>query len=379
MITATLIIFASIIAAGMESGGALMYVNDSPWPYEAQYPQADIFHTEYLPCSMFKALEGVNVRENKYLRNVVISYGDGYITFDLNNSMIYTSDGGNISAATYLLYVSERYVPAEITCTCLGLKYEKIGDAVRISDDSAKKSFNALLLEYNASLAQTEPATETEPPPQTEPIETEPTEIIPTPIVTDEPKETEPEPEREVYLTFVCGGGYESEIAAELKKQGLTAAFFCDKKFMEESGTIVRTLADSGNTVGLFAEADAALKDELSAANRVLYILTKSKTHLFSCKKTDCERLSGGADLEELNTEGYVLCDFNCDIYYDLPVTKSYLLSAVKKYIDGNIISVLRFNTDSYSCQALPEIFTLLNEYYNLEVGLVSETSYPLQ
>ncbi|NCA68375.1 MAG: hypothetical protein EOM87_09995, partial [Clostridia bacterium] len=71
----------SMLSFGAEESLPSMYVNDEPWYNEAQYTWIKIFLVDYIPISILEKIEGIEITFNKYLRNVMISYGeDKYMT-----------------------------------------------------------------------------------------------------------------------------------------------------------------------------------------------------------------------------------------------------------------------------------------------------------
>jgi hypothetical protein len=127
----------SLLLFGADEGAPTMYVNDEPWYSESQYYKwYNITLINYIPISMLEKINGIEIKENKYLHNVMISYGkDIFMTFDIDTSTVYTAKGEQYSVSTYLIY-GKRYIPAQLVCDNLGLRFEitKGETAVRISD-----------------------------------------------------------------------------------------------------------------------------------------------------------------------------------------------------------------------------------------------------
>lgn len=366
LLTAAFIICFAVNGA---EGGYTMFVNDSPWYDQEHYPWEEIFGVDYLPLSMFSQLEGVSIRENTNLKNVLVSYGDKYVTFDLTSSTMYTSEGWQAEVSTYLLYVNERYVPAETICGYFGFIYEKKGEAVRVSDSSRSLTFNELLLEYNPSLAETEA-------PKTEP-----------PVTTDsQTGETESEPvtenvgERSIYFTFVCGDRT-GEVLDTLKAYGITACFCADAQYIAGNYDTLREILVRGHSVCVYGEYDGSSEDYFSSVyetGTLLARLLKFKTRLITSGLEGMNSLLSREDIIDVAGKlGYAITGFNCPMYYGENADAAVMISDATELIVENETVVFRFPCDGDTVRALPGILAYIERNPQFKTGLIGETLIP--
>lgn len=349
---------------GADEDAPTMYVNDEPWYNESQYKKwYNIYLVDYIPISMMGKIDGIEIKENKYLRNVIISYGkDKYITFDIDASIVYTAKGEQYSAATTLIY-GERYIPARLVCDCLGLNFEitKNEKAIRISDNTAKKSFNELLEIYNPSLLESI-TTKTE-----------------TTTVNQDPAETSGQQQtigdigdRTIYFTFTgCPNEYTGEILDLLEKYGYKALFLLNEENIREYITETVRIAAAGHAIGIgLGNNDGMFTEKARQINNVLYNLIKHKTRIVGIDVNidDDDYLS-------LESAGFTVIDFNGNIPDNKNYSVNYLSAEAYDYIHDFERIFFRFNSTGKTAAVLEKILEYISDKPGFSVELIKETT----
>lgn len=359
----------SMLSFGAEESLPSMYVNDEPWYNEAQYTWIKIFLVDYIPISILEKIEGIEITFNKYLRNVMISYGeDKYMTFDIDTSTVYTAKGEVFSASTYLIY-GERYIPAKLVCNYLGLRFEMTDNetAMRISDGTEKMSFNELLLVYNPALAKTETTAQD----TTAPTTGETTAVS----ETTAPLETAEEiGERTIYFTFSdCPNVYTPEILDILNDYGYKALFFTDEVNIIKNPSVITRMTVEGHIPGIIIDPDDhddenEMREEI-IANRFLYYIIKNKTRILGAEDTINDEKKLGFE-----SAGYIISEYNSKMPEDSSVSAKKILEMAKKYIRDNEIVIYRFYSNENTVSALPEILDYISAKSQFTVKTLSET-----
>lgn len=360
----------SLLSFGAEESVPTMYVNDEPWYNESQYKWINIFLVDYIPISILEKIEGIEIKFNKYLRNVMISYGENkYMTFDIDTSTVYTAKGEVYSVSTYLLY-GERYIPAKIVCNYLGLRFEmtKKETAIRISDGSEKKSFNQLLIIYNPSLAEVE-TTKNESSVVT-------TEVLTDAVETTIPLETQEEiGARTIYFTFSgCPNEYTPDILKILYSYGYKALFLTDESRITNNAAVIRRIAVEGHTFGILLPTDKnneVIYDyEKTPANDLLYYIIKYKTRIVSTEGyiSDDKRLS-------LESAGYIITEYNSELPEDNNISAKKLFNKAQEYIRANETVIFRFYSNANMVIALPKILEYIAGIPQFIVKTLNETT----
>ncbi|MHB1155138.1 MAG: polysaccharide deacetylase family protein [Eubacteriales bacterium] len=360
----------SLLSFGADESAPTMYINDEAWYNEFQYKWINIFLVDYIPISMLEKIEGIEIKVNKYLRNVMISYGENkYMTFDIDTSTVYTAKGEVYSVSTYLLY-GERYIPAKLVCNYLGLRFEmtKNETAIRISDGSEKKSFNELLIIYNPSLAEVE-TTKKE------------TTVVTTEFITDTgettvPLETQEEIDaRTIYFTFSgCPNEYTPDILNILYNYGYKALFLTDESRIIENAAVIRRIAVEGHTIGIMLPADknneVIFDYEKTPANDLLYYIIKYKTRIVSAEGyiNDDKRLS-------LESAGYIITEYNSQLPEDNNISSKFLFDKAEEYIRVNETVIFRFYSNANTVIALPKILDYIAGMPQFIVKSLNETT----
>jgi len=348
---------AMLLAAGLpafSTGESLptLFVNDEPWYNESAYPRYDIYSeyylstAVYLPVTMFTALEGITsiLKETPTLRNLILSRGEKYLTFDLDKSLVYTAEGEQISIDTFLLYRDVRYVPARLVCEYFGLRYETTpgGEAVRIGDDRAALSFEQVLSRYHPAL-----------------VPGETTEIIPA-----EPTLPEGTP-RSVYFLFLQP--WEDEDAFEslcllLAEHSAAAVFVCSD--VAGHPETVRTACAYGHRIALRAPAGDPMP-VLQAENEALCRLTKRKTRLVWSEK----------NLKTtLKDSGYVQC--RPDSLGEEILSLSDPFARVEKALSRSTAVYLALPCSRPSVRLVEQVLQAVSEDKSCSVGIITDSEW---
>ncbi len=359
----------SMLSFGAEENLPTMYVNDEPWYNEAQYKWIKIFLVDYMPISILEKIEGIEITFNKYLRNVMISYGeDKYMTFDIDTSTVYTANGEVFSVSTYLIY-GERYIPAKLVCNYLGLRFEMTENetAMRISDGTEKMSFNELLFIFNPALAETETTAQD----TTAPTAGETTAVS----ETTAPLETEEEiGKRTIYFTFSdCPNVYTPEIMDILNDYGYKALFFTDEVNIIKNPSVITSMAVEGHIPGIIIDP-ADYDDETEVweeitANRLLYYIIKNKTRIIGAEDTINDEKKLGFE-----SAGYIISEYNSKMPEEDSVSAEKIINTAKKYIHENEIVIYRFYSNENTVSALPEILDYISDKSQFTVKIPNET-----
>ncbi len=361
-ITAFCIVAAVILSAwnisGAEASSPRIFIGDDVWSSGEQYPPENIFGVCYVPLSVFSGIEGVTIKENTNINNVMISRGDRYITFDLNNNKMYTQDGAENIVATYLIYVGQRYVPAHIVCVCLGMSLETDGNAVRIGDGSEKLSFGQLLEKYSLS-AQT---TVTEAP-----------KITDSPVISEKVTDNV---RRTVCFTFTAGK-LTKDILDILGEYGVRATFFVTPDFIENDYAALRMIMASGMEIGITGEyrgEDDDFIEGIEKANHLLHDLTKKSTRLYTSDKTGLRLIEKSDSLRSsLKEKGYTPVYINNSMVY-IPRTKVGIMEYdAEKFISENELTVFSFPDDENTLNTLPLILKYIAQRENITPRPVTE------
>lgn len=346
---------------GAEDGAPTMYVNDEPWYNESQYNKwYNITLINYIPISMLEKIGGIEIKENKYLHNVMISYGkDKFMTFDIDTSTVYTAKGEQYSVSTYLIY-GKRYIPAQLVCDNLGLSFEitKNQKAVRISDKMAQKNFNELLLIYNPSLTETR--------------KNETTSAITTASQTTEPPMTQEEiGDRTIYFTFSgCPNEYTSEILDILARYGYKALFLLDDG-IREYDAVARRIAVAGHTISInLTDVKENPAGKAKQINNLLYNIIKYKTRI-----TSSDGNINNDGYSSLISAGYIVLDYNSGMSDDKKASARYLFNEAQQYIRGSEKVIFRFHSTKYTVAALPQILDYISGMPQFTIKTLNETS----
>ena len=382
-IAALFVVVGNLRPAWGAASDPTVFVNDAPWYSDFVMGAYMIYTDLYVPVSMFKSLDGYDVRENKTLKNVMISYGTHYMTFDTESNYVYTDAGDRYHLTTYALHNKERYVPLHTVCEYFGLTYEsKLIDekdekyVVRVCDETANKTFNELLKKYNPSYADME--TETTPP-ETEPPDTKP----PLPV----------EKERVIYLTLEYPASDETDFDAEetvnyyyeildiLSAYGFEACFFFPSEdIVTLTGEIAAALAAS-QTIGLrasttrektFAQDIDNFVYAAETGNQQLYAALKIRTRLLRAPSGSYARRFhiSRAEGQMIAEHGYVIWDWTCDLTPQGAGTSQTkkLLASASAGIEYCPVSVLRLRVDAVCTEILPMLAEMIteNDYYTV-------------
>ncbi len=271
-----------------------LYCNDEVW-YKATIVPLRIYHSVYVPISVFEQLEGVTVTIYERNNTAMISRSDTlYISFDFTRNSASVKENERFYLMTYT-EGGERYVPLVTTCEYLDLQCETHTSVLdgsisaRICDGKQTKTFAELLRRYNPAALDGK----TEPPETTAPSQ---------PI----------DPVSSALFLTVDGLGDGTRIPALLdllEDFDVKAAFFVTPKELEEKENLVLSLLAGGHTLGFLVEKSGAA-DALAEANERLMERFKQTTRLY--------RLQGDEDAEgihaDLRKQGYAHCGWHLDL-----------------------------------------------------------------
>lgn len=343
-----------------------MFTNDTPWYEQHRLPVESIYGVDYIPLSMLAQIEGVTIRENTTLRNVLVSYGDKYITFDLSKSIMYTSDGQQHQISTYLLYVSERYVPAKTVCDYLSFEYERHGDIVRITDGNEKLSLHQLLVKYNPSIVETVvdiPTTDTESESQNE-YETNVDENV----------------NEEVYLTFICDTETDGVIST-LEAFSLKALFFADYDYIVNNVDTIRRIVAKGHTIAVYADGSSGIDSYFEYINKAEEVLKKHfkfKTRIVTCFNAENRLLFASGFDETLDSSGYVYLARGKSFDNRASVNAAAFISSTLNYVNKNVQAYLLYECDELTLRSLPGIIGGINRNLNSKYYQIRDSYIPM-
>ncbi|MDD4774539.1 MAG: polysaccharide deacetylase family protein [Eubacteriales bacterium] len=343
----------SLLSFGAEETVHTMFVNDEPWYNESQYKWINIFLVDYIPITILEKIDGIEIKFNKFLHNVMIMYGDDkYMTFDTDTSTVYTAKGDVYSASTYLLY-GERYIPAELVCNYLGLRFEmtKNKTAMRISDGSEKNSFNELLLIYNPTLADIEPS------------EKDTSSLITTDDESVSSEDTGDEiGERTISMVFAdIDSEHTPEILDILGSYGYKALFLTGENRIAGNTAIIRRIAIEGHTIGILLPDEKNNEKTYSeyyengiSANNLLYNSIKYKTRILCAENP----ISANAR-SSFESAGYMIITYNSELPRDKKISATSIYNKAQEYIRANEIVRYCFHTNANTVIALPRILII--------------------
>ena len=323
--------FFSLITRADDSLPTL-YCNDEVW-YKATIVPLRIYHSVYVPISVFEQLEGVTVTFYERNNTAMISRSDTlYISFDFTRNSASVKENERFYLMTYT-EGGERYVPLVTTCEYLDLQWETHTSVLdgsisaRICDGKQTRTFEELLRRYNPAALDGR----TEPPETTAP--SQPIDRV----------------GNALFLT-VDGLGDGARIPALLdllEEFDVKAAFFITPEELAEKENLVLSILAGGHTLGFLVEkAEAA--DDLAEANERLMQRFKLTTRLYRLQDDDnAEGIH--AALREL---GYAAWGYHLDLGMTEDSVRQSLTDfrrAIKN--EGNLILRARpdgFNTVGY-------------------------------
>lgn len=285
--------FFSLITRADDSLPTL-YCNDEVW-YKATIVPLRIYHSVYVPISVFEQLEGITVTFYERNNTAMISRSDSqYISFDFARNSASVKENERFYLMTYT-EGGERYVPLVTTCEYLDLQCETHTSVLdgsisaRICDGKQTKTFAELLRRYNPAAldGQTEPPETTAPSQPIDPVDSA------------------------LFLT-VDGLGDGTRIPALLdllEDFEIKAAFFVTPEELEEKENLILSLLAGGHTIGFLVEK-AGAADTLAEANARLMERFKQTTRLY--------RLQDDEDSDGIHAAlrglGYAACGWHLDL-----------------------------------------------------------------
>lgn len=273
-----------------EEGGSTMFCNDEAWFDEYRLGYEKIFSQYYIPASMLKKFNGVDIKENTRLSTLLISRENRYISFDIDASYAYTESEGNFFLQTYLLKGGERYIPAKIVCDSIGLEFETSpdGSVIRIKDESALLTLAQLIEQYSTNKPETSSGNGNDNP-------------------------STPQGTRDVYLIFdMAPYDNTSKILKLLEQYEVSATFFIENEKALENPKAVTSILAYGHKicVGVSMDSDEDAEqiiEKLNSTNNRIFSLAKIKSRIF--------RMAGAGEtnLTPFTQLGWVYCPADID------------------------------------------------------------------
>ncbi|MBQ2767845.1 MAG: polysaccharide deacetylase family protein [Clostridia bacterium] len=338
------VLFCTLFSLATRADSSLptLYCNDEVW-YKAKIVPLRIYHSVYVPISVFEQIEGVTVTFYERNNTAMIYRSESqYISFDFNRNSASVQENERFYLMTYE-EDNERYVPLVTTCEYLDLQCETYTSALdgsisaRICDGRQTKTFEELLRRYNPAALDGD-------------IDTSGTGDITSIPVSGE---------RVVFLT-IDGLGDGDRIPALLdlfEEYSIKVTFFITPQELTEQEETVLSILAGGHTLGFLVERDSA-EEELAAANARLMLRFKRTTRLY--------RLADGElSVEEENTianRGYACWTWN----YDLGVSEDTVrqtLIAFRRALRTDKNIVLRAQPDGFNTVGY------LREFFNSAEG----------
>ncbi len=233
----------------------------------------------------------------------------------------------------------------------------------------------------------------------TSPVTDANTQVIPSPIVTDKPKEDvleEPEAKHKVYLTFDDGPSkYTEEILDILDEYNVKATFFVVGKEGEENKKRMQMIYERGHTIGMHSYSHD-YTDIYESLGQFRSDFLKSKKYLYDTLGIDSQfyRFPGGSSnsLSELSMQVFIDYLEQQDVeYYDWNISSGdgagTLLPAdvivknctesIERY--GTAI-ILMHDTGSKATtvEALPQIIEAIQAMEDTVILPITESSQPI-
>ena len=383
-LASALILAAAVIGAcysmrvySAKDSAPLMFVNDEPWYNEYLYPMVDASSVDYAPISIFGKINGVTIKDNKQLGDVMITHGNGkFLTFKEEKREVYDAEGNKSAIYILSLYGGELYVPVYFICEYFGFKFEKTTKdgtvAVRVKNTDAKLSFNELLEKYNPDMAEIpeKPVVTTRPVTETTEAET-----------TAEEAETEPIGEREIFISIYGGlNEYSADIMSVLDYYEVPAAFYIDPDTPAENTALLRALDAGHGSIGLVMDSlgDTSETDErnvLKDANDVLYILIKKKTRLVGLTPGFYSLSDEQKTLKKkaLTDRGYVTRGYSYFIKCVNIEEEKTAVSDFQEFLMNNETVALAFDSTEYTSRILRAVLGYIAP--NPQFGVYAQTS----
>ncbi len=370
-------------SAVTEEKKPLMYINDEPWYNEYLYPMENIFLVDYIPIFMFAKLDGVFIKINSAINDVMISYKNKYLTFKTDKSEMYDAEGGKYNIRTYLLYGGERYVPARVVCDYFGFVYEKSknGEAVRIYDANVKLTFDEVLKIYNPSIAEN--VTET----TAKNTEKETSEKITE--GTTKAEDTKEISECNVYLSLYGSSSNNiSEAIKLLNEYNVPAAFFLEQSEIIKNADTIREINVNGYNFGVLFNSGSIPENgnssdkyknvisNLTEINDYIYRLQKYKTRLTALTEDYYLRKSYGNDLFSLLTEeGYIVRGYDYYYNYAYRLSAETVTDRFYKLLSGKENVSVAIYLNSNGTDILKYLLEYIDKYPQLHIVEIDESS----
>ena len=374
--------FAAVIrvnAAKTGNGKPTKFIGDEPWYDEEVYYWVQIASMWFVPLSAFKKIDGVETKSSNYFKNTVVSYGEKYVTIDTDTmTWASTDDGGTFYFKTYMFRQGMIWVPASAVCNLLGLKFETLGEAVRISDGNSSATLEQLLDTYNPEYMQSLRDAETTlppPPPETTkatrpPATTPPEETTTEETVTE--RGLEDIGRMTVRLTFEdCPNEYTAGLLDTLNRLGVRATFFVTGEGIAAYPDLICRMEAEGHTVGLhtmtlnesfFAEDMANFTDELDAENKLLVRVTKKSSRIARAPNGSWSNRFHilSEEYDYVKSRGYIVWDWN--IYVGDGDDAASAFETIKQgLLDENAETpVIRMPVNEYTSETIDNLFSYI-------------------
>ncbi len=296
-----------------------LYRQDAAYPYVKDFPVVVTGGIEYVPISMFSLYSYINVTYSKVNDNfyMINTKTNEYLSFDVSQGIAATSHGDTLEMETRIFHRT-RYIPARTVAQIMGVTCETYDDpkkgiyALRISDQNASYTFDALLRQYLPESYLPEKSDEVSSEnPQDKPPSIEPE------------KETDPilsVANRQVAIMFEAGD--ENNTANTLKvitDYGMSAAFSVNRDYILSCPSDIRKIITGKHSFSVTLseqEVQTVTKENakeqviayLEEANEALYTVSHRKTRLCTLPESIIQLFESESELDKLLSDnGYVM------------------------------------------------------------------------
>ncbi|MDR1735740.1 MAG: polysaccharide deacetylase family protein [Oscillospiraceae bacterium] len=261
---------------------------------------------------------------------------------------------------------------------------EQYGEIIRVKTTKNLRTDQLYASNYRNTQMQYYLASDYAPQPSNPPASQTPNSAAP---ITPPPSATPPpimDPPRGVYITFDGElNAQVTELLDILENRGgkIPAAFFLNEAGLKDDPALLRRLSAT-QTVGLCADGDGELTDELKRMNGILDDVTFTKTRLARHPVPPTDKNAGLSpeELAALGVEGFLLWGWTIDAgAYQEDLSGQRLAERVIRDIgasDGNI--VVRLRTDTRSAEVLPFLLDAFSDSEKYSFRTLSLISQPI-
>jgi hypothetical protein len=320
----------------------VVYRNDTKYSI-TEYPPEMQNGKLYLPVSFFVGLKGIQYEFNSknnsfYLRNEKTGRFFSF-AFDTDGIVV---DNSFVNIDFPIIH-STVYLPIDYCSEILSLKVEKVTSGgkkrIRLSDSSAKLTFESLIELYDP--------TDPDSPP------------IITPENPDGPIKTDTE--RIIYITIDALPDTDiTKTVKMLRDWGEKASFFFSKEAIKDNPESV-LLADAyGNGIAVTCP-----ESELDETNRTLYSVLGYSTRIYRSHEI--------SDINALAERGYIVWDYT-DIMSAEGVSPYSAATKIYNETFNKDITVVKLTTDKNDLKALTQLLSYVANDEHIEARVIDPT-----